>query len=305
MAVLLAVSLDVEPDCDPQWRRSRPLAFGNILQGIGDFFHPLCISLGIPPTYLITIEVLENRECVDFLQSLKRPFELGLHLHPEFIEPGKSILSYGGSVPREFLSSDHAPGIRAEKIRNAVELFVRTFDRPPSSFRAGRFSVDGTTLEILSDLGFTVDSSVTPFVNWARQGGPDFSRCDRVLPYHPCRSNALEAGSLAILEVPVTIFPRHGFLPDRWYTHRWFRPSLTPYRTLRSIVDETAGSRSTGLLNMMFHSMELKTGCSPYSRYSFMTYMIRERIRMILAYTRVRYPEVRPVTLAEIADAYR
>jgi hypothetical protein len=303
VTVQLAVSLDVEPDCDPQWRRSKPLSFDNIFQGIGDFFHPLCNSLGTPPTYLVTVEVLENRKCIEFFRRLEGTFELGLHLHPEFVEPRKSITTYDGSVPREFLSRDHSPDVRADKIRNAADLFVRAFDRRPTSFRAGRFSVDGPTLGILSDLGFTVDSSVTPFVNWARQGGPDFSRCDRLVPYHPSRSDALAAGSLGILEIPVTILPRREFLPNRWYTHRWFRPSLTPFRTLKNIADETAKSQSPGLLNMMFHSMELKTGCSPYSRYSFMTYLIRERIRKILSYTRTRYPDIKPVTLAEVAGA--
>ncbi len=50
----------------------------------------------------------------------------------------------------------------------------RRFEKPPTSYRAGRYGFDLTSAEILADLGYIVDSSVLPLHDYRRKKGPDF-----------------------------------------------------------------------------------------------------------------------------------
>ena len=49
----------------------------------------------------------------------------------------------------------------------ALEAFRTAFGRPPRSFRAGRFGIGENTVPILDSLGYAVESSVTPHVDWS------------------------------------------------------------------------------------------------------------------------------------------
>src|SRR5689334_6783695 len=96
----LAISIDVEPDCTKSWQYSTPLSFSGVNKGIKEILHPLFQTTNVPPTYLINNVVLENEFSVDILKELKGSFELGTHLHPEFIEPDKRFSDYSGKSGR-------------------------------------------------------------------------------------------------------------------------------------------------------------------------------------------------------------
>ena len=87
--VYLIITIDTECDYDPDWVRSSPLTFRSINEGIPECLQPLFNSIGAIPTYLLTVEVMEQGECVRTLQSLQGSHELGRHLHSAFIEPEK------------------------------------------------------------------------------------------------------------------------------------------------------------------------------------------------------------------------
>ena len=96
MKKFLTVTIDVEPDCSPSWHYSSPLAFTGVHKGIKERLQPLFNEFGIPPTYLINNVVLEDEASCNTLSGLDGAYELGTHLHPEFIGPEKLFDDYAG-----------------------------------------------------------------------------------------------------------------------------------------------------------------------------------------------------------------
>jgi hypothetical protein len=134
--IYLCISIDVEPDCSKNWLYSTPLAFKGISDGIGKILHPLFKQFGLEPTYLINNVVLEDDESVALFRSLNGKYELGTHLHADFIEPEKLHQDYSGKdglVNQCYLE----PEIEFAKLKNLTSMFVNRFGYSPVSFRAG------------------------------------------------------------------------------------------------------------------------------------------------------------------------
>ena len=263
---LMSVTIDVEPDCSPSWHYSDPLRFEGVRVGIGERLQPLFDSLGVRPTYLINNVVLEDPESVTTLRGLGRGVELGTHLHPEFIEPGKVFTSYAGVKAESNLCS-FAPDVEFRKIEGITKLFEERVGFTPRVFRAGRFSAGTNTIRSLERLGYLVDTSVTPNVIWddsTRERPVDF-RTAPGFPYLVGDSILQEDRNGSVLEVPVSI----GTV-RRWFHSRvrWLRPKLSTYGDLRALTRVcTNAQRHRGMvvLNMMFHNVEVVSGLSPYS----------------------------------------
>ena len=176
------------------------------------------------------------------------------------------------------------PAVERAKIEALTSLFVHTFGTRPRSFRAGRFGIGGASLGILADLGYTVDSSVTPFIDWsgAGPGAPDFRQAP-FIPYHPDPHAPATAGQGPVWEIPVTIRPRlahrlpvmRRFLARR-LRPRWLRPTWGSAGALidlaRDVWNEAPPRASADatraappIWNVMFHNVEVVAGASPYS----------------------------------------
>jgi hypothetical protein len=274
---LVAVSIDVECDKDLHWRVRRPLTFRGVEEGIGRRLAPLFAEYGVRPTYLLSPEVIRDGTCVSLLKTLEA-CELGTHLHPEFVR-----------------SSDHVEITEAvaclmpeeDERRDLDELtssFTAAFGSHPRSYRAGRFGASGRTIGILGTLGYLVDSSVTPYKKWDYE--LDFSAAPSA-PYFPDLGDISRAGQPGgVLEVPVSLRPspvpsrlrapaqllastRLGFGRDlaKWARGpAWFRPGWSKRRGLLAFVRAAAAGEYDGVLNMMFHNVDVVLGCSPNAR---------------------------------------
>jgi hypothetical protein len=266
--IYFAISIDVEPDCTPTWHYSSPLAFQGVCKGIGEVLQPLFNQQDVTPTYLINNVVLEDNGSVSVLKSLHGKFELGTHLHPEFIPPQKNFESYAGKKG-EANCCFYPPQIEFEKIRNITELFKKQFGYSPTSFRAGRFSAGVNTMESLRSLGYYVDSSVTPHVNWCdktRQEPVDYRGANE-LPYWIAKENYLEEGheEKQILEVPVTIDLQRRFLKGQQI--KWLRPVYSSSKDFTGIINsylKRYQNKTSIVFNMMFHNVEVLPGLNPY-----------------------------------------
>jgi hypothetical protein len=99
-------------------------------------------------------------------------------------------------------------------------------------------------------------------------------------PYRPAAEDLAASGDLPIWEIPVTILaqPRWWNLSINTYQRLrsrpiqdhpvWLRPSTTSWPWLRWIVGSRlrqARSLDFTVFNIMFHSMEVIAGASPYS----------------------------------------
>lgn len=262
--IYMTVSIDTECDHDPNWVRANPLTFESINEGVPNRLQVAFDSIGAIPTYLLTVEVMEDATCVETLRSLKGDFELGTHLHPAFIEPHKKYHDYAGVDSPDF-QSGYTEDIEFRKLENLSNLFVDSFGYRPTSFRAGRFGAAPQSLNSLQKLGYKVDTSVTPHVRWtAPNGVVDFRRAP-AQPYFPAENEIIVPSDYSpgrILEVPVTIMPR---LLRR--APIWFRPWFASVDQMKKIFHyhlTQHADKEVININMMFHSMEVIEKASPY-----------------------------------------
>jgi hypothetical protein len=266
----LLVTVDTEIDRDRHWRIADPATFSSVTEGIPEKLSPIFARHGVRPTFLVSAEVLENPEAVTALRSTKNS-EIGTHLHPEFVEPMRLVTTGTMAGMREnTIQSQYPPEVERAKLANITQLFREQIGRSPSSFRAGRYGMSSHTLEFLAELGYEVDSSVTPGILWTYpEGVVDYRSWDA-----GARTVRTPAGN--ILELPITIEPSRlvtlaGRVPfgaamaSRLAAlaspHRWLRPSRSSGKDLIRIAQ-----RSELRFNvMMFHSVEIIPTRSPYA----------------------------------------
>jgi hypothetical protein len=255
-----------------------------MFEGIGEILHPLFGKFGMKPTYLLNNVVMEDQKSVDLLRNLTGEFELGTHLHPEFIEPERLYHDYAGKSARRNCCF-YPPEIETAKIVNITNLFREKFGYAPTSFRAGRFSAGANTMSSLLDLGYKVDSSVTPHIKWSdstREGPVDFSYAAEQ-PYFIQKGSITGHSSFkeGLLQVPVTI----GLLKKNrvkelavsglglrrkinWNRRVWLRPAFSRFEDMKELIEQYTdkyADRDAVVFNMMFHNVEAIRGLSPYT----------------------------------------
>lgn len=266
----LLVTLDCERDYGLGWETPSRLTFDGITRGLPDKLVPLFAEYGIRPTYLLSPEVIASPLCSDVFRGLQN-CELGTHLHIEYVVPQIATWDLNDSrIQVRGMQRECSFQLERDKMEVLTELFCQQFERPPRSFRAGRFGIGKNTGKILLDLGYAVDSSVTPHLAWHTVGsedGPDFREAQQ-LPYRVSQEGDLcRTGNASLLEIPITILPSDTFPSlDRGYPH-WFRPWYSSRHVLDLIVRHMACLPPLPFprpLVMMFHVMEVEPGCSPY-----------------------------------------
>jgi hypothetical protein len=165
---------------------------------------------------------------------------------------------------------------------------------------------------LLQDLGYAVDSSVTPHMDWARAGAAEVSfRRASTQPYWPVLNDpeiaAPQAGTL--LEVPVTIRPSLlAWIPviGHWVEPRWLRPTRGSVARLVEIArEEIADARSSNrpvVLNCMFHNVELVPGASPYAKNESEADAILKRLAGLLAFA--EREGIRSLGLSDVPELF-
>lgn len=261
--IVVTISIDTECDHNPQWIRSNPLRFDSIVEGLPNRLQPAFDAVGAIPTYLLTVEVLEDEASVNALNAMRGNYEYGTHLHAAFIEPEKKFFDYAGVDSPDFQCS-YAPDIEYQKLANLTSLFQSKLGHAPTSFRAGRYGASADSVNSLQRLGYKVDTSVTPHMQWKEpQGSVDFRKAPEQ-PYFPSQHNLSLPEDFTdgrILEVPVSVKPRLFRDP------RWFRPWFASVEQMKEVFRyqlKRHSDASVLSINMMFHSMEVIEKASPY-----------------------------------------
>lgn len=275
--IYLIISIDTECDKGPGWRIQRPMSFTNITVGLNRELTPLFEQYGIRATYLLSPEVINDDVSINTLSKIDN-IELGAHLHEEFIEPYSNYSTDRTKSVQCSLSDQ----LERDKLVSLTNLFQQKIGYMPISFRAGRFGISNRTWKILSDLGYLVDSSVTPFKTHYYSD----TLINNFWGYRNIPFKTVDSG---LVQVPVTIINRdYSILPDiilrrlsdtldlkkRVLTRlgfrsksEWFRPYRTSAESLISIADFVIKHYPKGkvpVLNMMFHSNEILPSASPY-----------------------------------------
>ena len=322
--IFLVLSIDTECDKDKNWNVRRPISFSNIKYGIPQRLTPLFTKYNIKPTYLISPEVLHDKESVEVLKTIEN-CELGTHLHCEFIEPYVDHDSITTLETQNMLTYE----IEYQKMFNLTNLFKNRIGYSPLSFRAGRFGISMHTLKILSQLGYRIDSSVVPFriqkYNSIKQSFFGAS----LIPYRPSNDNYNKKGSSRVLEVPVSHFIE-GFnnwppfilrklsdfnnLPTRVlkkcgknFRSHWIRPyrlnSEGLIQATKKMIQTYFKGEKHAIINIMFHSNEIMENCSPYCS---STADVEKYINSLDVYFEHLYSnyQVKSVVLADCVDFF-
>ena len=298
------VTIDTEPDCDIHWNRSNPLTFESVTAGIPEILRPIWDRFGVKPVYFVTPEVVANEQCCSVLkEEIDRGAEIGTHLHSEYIEPQRRYETAAGTISNEFPCFAYDTNIEYEKIKNLTEQIKDRIGCTPVSYRAARYGADLDTIRALVKMGYKVDSSVTPQINWQSRGGPDHSRAPKQ-PYFISQTDYYTAGDGPILEVPITISgKRLPFWSGGWMSYRWLRPTHMTAFEMKGLIAEFVKNYAEPVLNMMFHSMEVLPGKTPFVRTKFGQKMYLRRLESVLKYMKETDLESR--TLLQIYEAMR
>lgn len=300
----LTVTIDTECDKGPGWRVARPVAFKGVTDGVAKRLEPLFASLGAKGTYLVSGEVLDDPAAAEVLQRARG--DLGTHLHGETVEPG----AYTPDITSHF-QRDYPEPLERAKLTTLTAQFERTFGRAPVAFRAGRFGVGRHTLRILADLGYAVESSVTPRVDWTSSGAPGLAFPDApTQPYHPAWEEPGRRGDCPLWEVPITIRKRWAnALPvlGPLVEPRWLRPTHMTGRALVRLAEDelreafaAPGPKAPPVLTCMFHNVEIVPGTSPYAATEGAARRILGAVAELLAFA--RREDIRVVGLSDLPE---
>ena len=273
-SILFVLSIDTEEEWD--WSNDFPQENFNVnnVSKITDFQF-LCENLGIRPTYFVDYAVVDDADAVKVLQphAAANNCEIGAHLHPWCNPP------FFGHVGEKESHVVNLPVDQVEqKLQALVKKLTEQFGRAPTSFRTGRWGIDGKVMQLLVKYGFNLDSSVYPFYQndyYSCQGAPGF-------PYWPSLSNPLSTDKQnKIYELPVTVGFNHAdflrceklyrllshpsinwlrLVGIAWHTHILRKYHLSP--ELSNVNDmlslcAMALKNNTPVLHMYMHSSSL------------------------------------------------
>jgi len=232
---------------------------------------------GIVPTYVIDYPVASKPEGSSFLAEFASTGRatIGAHLHPWVTPPHDEEVSR-----RNSFAMNLPPQLETAKLTTMVETIAQVFGNRPQIYKAGRYGVAPRTLRSLRSLGFLVDTSVNPHMNYASEHGPDFRAFD-ARPYWvagdlleiPCTTgfagfagttigSTLHAAALAAPSQLRAV----GILARLGVTNRIM---LSPEgSTLEEMKTLTRALVTEGLrtLTFSFHSPSVEPGHTPYVR---------------------------------------
>ncbi len=285
MEKTFVITIDTEPDCDTSWKRSDPLTFESVLVGIPQILRQIWDKFEIKPVYFVSPEVVLNPQCCEILKKeIQRGAEIGTHLHSEYIEPQKKYENFAGTLSSEFPSFAYSAEVEFEKIKNLTGLIEKNLGSRPVSYRAARYGADLDTIKSLEKLGYKIDSSVTPHIDWSHKSGPNHSKAPEQ-PYFISADDLYLPGNSKILEVPISISKKRFFLlPDKWFFYRWLRPTSMTIFEMKLLVNEFLKKYDKPLLNMMFHSMEIIPGKTPFVKTALAQKAYINKLQIIIAY---------------------
>ena len=242
---------------------------------------------GAIPTYFCTYEVARNESSSAVLKEIldRGRCEIGAHCHPWNTPP-----IFNGIYPRDSMLCNLPNRVVFDKIKALHELIIHRFQVVPQAFRAGRWGVGPSVAKIIKELGYKVDTSVTPYGNWKIYQGPDFSRVGPSAYRFNPDDILCEDLRGSLVEVPVTI----GFLQNNFkrcaavrrlimngrlsHVHilglldklrilniRWLSPELSSAREMICLTKRLLKKKCASL-NLTFHTNSLIPGKNIFVR---------------------------------------
>lgn len=307
----LAITIDVEEDNWSNYDSDPVLSnIGKLseLQKLFDEYHA-------KPTYLITYPVATDMKSVSLLREIMEDgrCEIGAHVHPWNTPPFEEEKSVKNTMLFNLKGE-----LQYKKIESLHEKILRNFEIEPVTFRAGRWGFDQTVAENMFKLGYKVDCSVSPYINWESYFGPDFSNWSPEIQRLYLEN---QGHNRYLLEIPATI----GFLQPNYklcnkmfnaisnsklkhirmigildklkmLNKVWLSPEMSDGMEMIKLANSIKREGYV-LLNMFFHSSSLKAGLTPFTKSVEDEKIIMKRIEEFLK--KMAINNVKSVTLRE------
>jgi len=272
----LCVVVDTEEEFDWQAPLSREAVGVTAIAEVWRL-QRLTEPLGIVPTYVVDFPVAATATSARVFRDLvsRRVAEVGAHLHPWVSPPHEEVVCNRAS----FACNLGAP-LEFAKLAALTRAIEDGIGVRPRVYKAGRYGFGLSTADALENLGFDVDVSVNPHMDYRPIEGPSFAGI-RAVPARFGRKRTL-------LEVPCTtgfvgiartvgealhrvaskaerlrglgVLARAGVLN---------RVMLSPEgSTLTEMIAVTRALLADGVRTfaLTLHSPTLKPGCTPYAR---------------------------------------
>jgi len=310
---VLVVTIDTEEE--GRWSSSYP-ADGHTCENILrlDRVQRIFEKLGVIPTYLVDHPVVVDQRAREVIRDYARRgrAEIGAHLHPWCNPPFSAVHArtpdptYPHLLPTE---------LQLEKLEVLCSRIGDLTGARPTSYRAGRWGFDHTSIPALERVGIRIDTSVTPLWWDPAPGGPSFARASSE-PYWLDPRDATRPGRSHVLEIPmggVVVGPIGRVVESgiRWIGPfpggrsllvrlgaRFLRPELYDERQMRQAADCMA-ERGLEVFNVMFHSSAVLPAATPYVRDESDLTRFCDRLEGILRHVVERHG-ARPLPLSSV-----
>lgn len=188
----LIVVIDAEEEFDWQAQPDRAQTNVTSMYSI-ELAQTICEEYGIKPCYVVDYPVASQPEGYGLLKSYYQngKCEIGAHLHPWVNPPFDEHLTRNNMYPGNLSIAQEKQ--KLEMLCDAIEL---AFGFKPTIYKAGRYGLGSNTVRVLESLGFEIDLSMCPPVDYRADGGPDYSQSSA----HPF----LFGSNSQILEIPIS-----------------------------------------------------------------------------------------------------
>jgi len=148
----------------------------------------------VRPMYVIDYPVATKIEAYSVIRAIVESGRgtVGAHLHPWVTPPFTEEVN----GPNSFACNLGAD-LEGSKLRNLTDAIEANLGVRPGTYKAGRYGLGRTTVRILQRLGFDVDVSINPLMDYRPAAGPSFEAFD-ARPF-------LFGTERRLLEVPCTL----------------------------------------------------------------------------------------------------
>lgn len=301
MAIKVFITIDTEEDNWGDYPTQGSVDNISKLPMLQDVFN----KYGAIPTYLINYPVATTTSSIKTLSGFleKNQCEIGTHCHPWNTPP------FTEKICTENTMMCNLPAdLLMEKMKNLHAAIESNFGVTPTSFRAGRWGFDEKVAKCIAELGYKIDTSISPFVDWSAYCGPNFREGHTHSYLFNSNDIMTPVNNGELIEVPPTIgFFQSNFQFSDSLQNQLKKPAINKFRLL-GILDKLqllnfrwlCPELSTGaemvrlskrfissgheFLNMSFHSTNMLPGKSPFVRNHADRTKFLDEIEMFLKY---------------------
>lgn len=244
-------------------------------------FQELCEKYRFKPVYLTNYEMAMNDAFVDFARAAIAcgRAEVGMHLHAWNSPPTHDLTGDDGRHKPYLI--EYPEAVMREKIIFMTQLLEDILQKKILSHRAGRWVFNERYAIMLLELGYQVDCSITPRVDWRSLDRLPRETVARNYSHFPDRAyfidpeNIARPGASRLLEVPVTTAYKHASWINglsqvyaqlrgkrRSPSVQWLRPAGGNVAQMCQMAAHSLAAGSD-YVQFMLHSSEFMPGGSP------------------------------------------